>query len=564
MVLDEEYLEQLLNKVEPIVGIEPPKKEEEISIEGMSQTEEEDDVILEPEDVEVVTEDAISMPEVAESMPTPAEAGSEPESEATVEPEVESIPDDLEEAVLSPEEIDAMLNAAQATPATPAKEVSVEEDLLSMLEASGDDGLEDIGQLLRADEEGEAVDLAAFESAMTLEDVVSENEADAEPKKETREEKKARKAAKKAEKKAKKEAARKAKKGETTETTETEGAGDKPPKRQGFFGKVLTLLTETDEEEETEEATVSKNVSLSEENKEILEELDKEGGKKKKLRKDKKNKKNKKKSGDENPDTENDDDEEAAASKDKKAKKAKKPKKEKKPKVKTVDENEKPAKKVPKKRVISIFAFCLSVAALILVLIYGVTTLTNLHSARLAFDNQEYETTYVNLFGEDLGKDDREIFDKRETILKMSRKLDSYENYMKLGMKKEAVNALFEGVRQYPELRKRAMALGVNIDADYQNILSILAEYGIDEAEAVEIAGNDSRVWYTKRVESIANGTEFTYDKEIALESGLEMQSEADAETDKSEDNQVMDILPEEYDILPEDPNTLFESTGDE
>ena len=208
--------------------------------------------------------------------------------------------------------------------------------------------------------------------------------------------------------------------------------------------------------------------------------------------------------------------------------------------------------------------FCLSVAVLILVLIYGVTTLTNLHSARLAFDNQEYDTTYVNLYGEKLGEDDREIFDKSEVILKMSRKLDSYDNYMKLGMKKEAVNALFEGVRLYPMLSERGSALGVSVDGDYQRILAILSEYGIDEAEARTIAENDSRVWYTKRVESIANGTEFTYDDVIAAESGLSTKDESETDDNKSEENQVRDILPEEYDILPEDVNTIFDTTGDE
>ena len=118
--------------------------------------------------------------------------------EEPVTPVVEPIADDLEEAVLSPEEIDAMLNAAQATPAAAVDEVPSEEDLMSMLEASGDDGLEDIGQLLKADEEGEALDSAALESAMTVEDVVSDVGEETEPKKETREEKKARKAALKA------------------------------------------------------------------------------------------------------------------------------------------------------------------------------------------------------------------------------------------------------------------------------------------------------------------------------------------------------------------------------
>ena len=307
MVLDEEYLEQLLNTVEPIVGIEPPKKEEVFDSDTSNDFEAEEDTVIEPEDVEVVTED-----EVAEV----------PRAEVLGTPVVEPIADDLEEAVLSPEEIDAMLNAAQATPAVAVDEVPSEEDLMSMLEASGDDGLEDIGQLLKADEEGEAVDAAALESAITVADVVSKNEDEAAPKKETREEKKARKAALKAEKKAKKEEAKRNKKGEVTPETGDAFAAAAEGKKQGFFSKVLNLLTETDEEEETIEAEGVEKTGLSDENKEILEELDKEGGKKKKVKKPKKDKK-KKKAGVENPDAEGDENEEEASGKGKKPRKEK-------------------------------------------------------------------------------------------------------------------------------------------------------------------------------------------------------------------------------------------------
>ncbi len=80
MVLDEEYLEQLLNTVEPIVGIEPPKKEEVFDSDTSNDFEAEEDTVIEPEDVEVVTED-----EVAEV----------PGQEVPGTPVVEPIADDL-------------------------------------------------------------------------------------------------------------------------------------------------------------------------------------------------------------------------------------------------------------------------------------------------------------------------------------------------------------------------------------------------------------------------------------------------------------------------------------
>ena len=50
----------------------------------------------------------------------------------------------------------------------------------------------------------------------------------------------------------------------------------------------------------------------------------------------------------------------------------------------------------------------------------------------------------------------------------------------------------------------------------------------------------------------------------IAAESGLSTKDESETDDNKSEENQVRDILPEEYDILPEDVNTIFDTTGDE
>ena len=38
----------------------------------------------------------------------------------------------------------------------------------------------------------------------------------------------------------------------------------------------------------------------------------------------------------------------------------------------------------------------------------------------------------------------------------------------------------------------------------------------------------------------------------------------SEAYDEESEENQVRDILPEEYDILPEDVNAIFDTTGEE
>jgi len=458
----------------------------------------------------------------------------------TGEPE----PAEIDTDGMSEEEIDAMLNAAKAGASEPEEIASGDDDLMALLASAGDASLDDIQSLLNADANGEAVDEAAFIAATSEEDLASSAL-------ETKEEAKARKKAEKAAKKA----ARKAKKGKDGEDGEDEIILDGPKK--GLLSRIITALTESDEDDEERipiDLEGEAEIDISDENRDILAELDGEGGKKKakksKKKKDKKGKKGKKDA----PEGEGDDlDEEGGEDDGKKKKKEKKPKKPKKSKEVKEKEPERPQKKLPKKRVRRVMFLAFSILAAILVGVFGGTKLATMQDARWAFDNQDYETVYEDLYGMKLKGSDADMFAKSQTIMSMERKLTSYQNYTALGMKQEALVALIEAVDLYPEVRLDAAKYGVEgqVDYTYSQILQALSTFGLDEAEAKIIADYDSKVKYTKRIQSIVNGTPFDYSGDAPLTTDSATQTEVKPTVD--------DILPEESDFLPENPEDIFE-----
>lgn len=600
MQLDEDYLEKLLKSVDKLVNPNGEIPEDRTDDIPDMPEEELDEVIAEPQEMEleeetvpmesssdVIEEDVEAPAPVVEEVPAEEPVVEEPVAEETATPDLMDIldvdpddgnkilsPDEIsamfaaaeavnggdsdpepaaeeapaegetapidEEAVLSADDIDALLNAAKESAAEPEELAGGDDDLMALLASAGDEDLGDIQSLLQSDENGEAVDADALIAATTVEDVAADIlDEDGGKKKKKKKEKK------KKEKKAK-----------------DENVAEDGEKKPGFFARLLNSLTESDDDDEDgsgKEAIPDdlSELDISDENREILAALegedDKKKSKKEKKKKDKKAKKGKKGKGADGEDSLDDirekgDDEEDGGKK--KKKKEKKPKKVKEVKEK---EPEKPLKKLPKKKVRATFLLCLSLLAAMLVGIFGFTSLNNMREARWAFDNQDYETTYENLYGMKLGEKDEVIFNKSQTILQMDRKYTSYQNFARLGMQEEALNALIEAVGMYPDLRNKAAKYGVEaqVDYTYSQIIAALGTYGIDEAQADEIARYDSKVKYNLKIKSIVYGTEFTYGEEAAP-SEEPVEEMSDVQT-------VDDILPEEVDFLPEDPNAIFE-----
>ena len=350
----------------------------------------------------------------------------------------------------------------------------------------------------------------------------------------------------KKEKKRKEKRAKKAK-GKTNSQDGSEGTDElgnlvdgaagsvEEPKKQGFFGKFVAFLLEEDDASEDNIAGDTEDVgvvigNLSSENKEILDELSAEDKKnaKKKEKKEKKAKKGKKK---EAETTEaSGEGEEGTEEAPKKPKKEKKKKKE-----KIVDEEpKKPEKKLSKKKVTSVFLFCATLAACIVVLTMLLPEQMEMQEARVAYDQNQYAQVFDLLYGKELGEEDEALLQKSTMILRMQRKLDSYENYTKLDMPLEALNALLDGVSRYQNMRESAELYNVNAEVSdiYGQILDALAEsYGLSESDALEIVASGDDVTYSQRIQAVVNGDTFNPEEE-------------DTPTGKQ------DVLPEEEEII--------------
>ena len=319
--------------------------------------------------------------------------------------------------------------------------------------------------------------------------------------------------------------------------------GDKAEKK-GTFTKFLDFLLEEDEEEgnsiEGGLGGAGAGIgNLSVENKQLLAELQAEDQKNAK-KKDKKAKKDKAGSG-----------KGKAGTKPKKAKKGKpkkekpkkgKPKKEKKTKERIEEEPQVPEKKLSKKKVISVFLFCATIAACIIVVTILLPEQLEKQEARVAFDQSQYTQVYGLLYGKELSEEDEILLQKSGTILQLQRKLDSYQNYEKMDMPLEALNALLEGVSRYQNLRDDAELYNVSAEVTdiYEQILDTLADnYGLSESDALDIIASKDDITYSKRIQAVISGEGFGMGESALPEGKQNVPSE-----------EKQDVLPEEEEII--------------
>lgn len=413
--------------------------------------------------------------------------------------------DEEEEGLISPDEVDAMFAAADAAIAS------------EMQDGSPDSENAEKGQPESTEEEKSNIEEAAQGTEGNLEEN-SETEEESGKKKKKKKEKKEKKSLF-----GRKGNAENIPEGDLGEKA-GKGSGDssEEEKKPGFIARLLSLLIETEEEDIGLPDRDLGSLEPSDENKNILEELEKEDKKKKK-----KKVKSKKEGGE---------------GKEKK-KKEKKPKKVKEKPAKEPDSEKdtKPGKRISKKGVLVIAALCLSLMAMIIVTCSMIPDFFEKREAREAFYESDYIKVYEMMYGKTLDESDEIIFHKAETILQLDRKLDSYQNYLGIGEEVRALDSLMSGVEKYPEILAKAEEYRVTqeVNAIYEMILGVLSDkYSISEEEARTIIAY-SDVLYTKRLESLVNGTPFE-EPSAAAETNEQPQAE-------------QDILPEEQVIIEED-----------
>ena len=187
------------------------------------------------------------------------------------------------------------------------------------------------------------------------------------------------------------------------------------------------------------------------------------------------------------------------------------------------------------KRAMVAVMFAFSLMAIILLIYNFVPDAIEKANARKAFYNKDYYESYELLQGKDLNDSDKILLNKVTCILKLQRKVDSYNNYVKMDKPLEAINFLMEAVALYEKNNTYAKALSIDEEysAIYDEVLLILnGRYAVTEEMAKEINACQSDAQYTINLYNIIEGNGY-------------------GSVEEGESNKPMeDILPEEEDFL--------------
>ena len=303
---------------------------------------------------------------------------------------------------------------------------------------------------------------------------------------------------------------------------------EKKSEKKGFLTRLLDFFTE---EEEEDEEQGNENLNLSDENKGIIKDLDKEGSKKKKNKKAKK----------------------AASEKTDKAKK----KPEKKPKKQPKPKKEKPPKeialvtdkKLSFKKVLPVVLVGVSVGVLLFVFINSAADYSDKREARAAYYAGDYQTCYLNLFGKDLDETESVMYGKSESILYIRLWIREFEMFAGEGDMVRALDSLIQTVDRYPQLYEYANQwnAGAEVAAGYATILNYLsANFGLTESQAQQIADEKKDIDYTRIVTAIANGKSFEEwnAPELPPDAGMD-----EAPLEEVTESGMEDVLPEEEEL---------------
>lgn len=323
--------------------------------------------------------------------------------------------------------------------------LSEDDDAINLMDMlSGDADLSDIGDLLKADENGEELEHSEDEDG----EVQDEFE----------------------------------RLGSIEELKDLKEAKEKR-KKQGFFSKIMSVLFGPDEEEDDTKIAEDDSLgSISSENREILKEMDADEGTGKKGKKEKKKKEKKEKK--------------------EKAKKEKAPKVKKEKPPKEIDRTP----PLPKKPVILIFIMALSILILILLgssnLQYG----QDMQQAKDDFASGSYVTAFQTVAGSSVKGKDENFYKKAQVLASIQSEYQSYESLSGINENEMALDALVRGYGRCVDGADLAQEYEITDEmAGLKNqILQQLSDhFGVSEEKAAELHAMTKRTDYTKAIQEI-------------------------------------------------------------
>ena len=323
--------------------------------------------------------------------------------------------------------------------------LSEDDDAINLMDMlSGDADLSDIGDLLKADENGEELEHSEDEDS----EVQDEFE----------------------------------RLGSIEELKDLKEAKAKR-KKQGFFSTIMSVVVGPDEEEDDTKIAEDDSLgSISSENREILKEMDADEGAGKKGKKEKKKKEKKEKK--------------------EKAKKEKAPKVKKEKPPKEIDRTP----PLPKKPVILIFIMALSVLILILLgssnLQYG----QDMQQAKDDFASGSYVTAFQTIAGSSVKGKDENFYKKAQVLASIQREYQSYESLSGINENEMALDALIRGYGRCVDGADLAQEYEITDEMAglKDQILQQLSDhFGVSEEKAAELHAMTKRTDYTKAIQEI-------------------------------------------------------------
>ncbi len=478
-----EEVEPAAEEAEPVV--EEPAAEEQTPVADESEPSIQESLALEePGDIgePVIVEEAgasedadAAEPSLEEMLMLAEDDGQDHSSEKTIEEIAHEqdadgasrlAPDTVEEDLSGLDALMSNLSGDQIDGLENPESASVEDLLMGLTEDGNTGAAEESADAPEG--EPDALDLGLFEQGDTE---PAEDELDSIPEKPAKEKKS------------------KDKKKKKSKEPKEKGSG-LLAKLAGFFKALTDPL---DGEEETASTENGELASLSDENQAILDELAMEGAPKEKPKKEKKKK------------------EKPPKPKKEKKEKNPKPKKEKKPKQQAPKE---PKVHIAPKKIITCFAFAMTLGALLLMPALILPGKTIKKEAMAAYDHGDYWTAYKDLYGrKNLTQEEQQIYAKSRAIMRMQHFYNSYLNYLDMDRQLLALNSLMKGVSQYGAVTAEAEATGDaavlnSVNASYQLILSALqSDYGISEQQAQEILAIEKDKDYSKALVQIIQKT---------------------------------------------------------
>lgn len=389
------------------------------------------------------------------------EVQEEPVVDENAEFEGELPEEDLDQAVNSfdeePVEVDTLSEGedVEELPLTDDGELDLsglgDSDLLDML--SGDGDLSDLGNMLSDEAKGNPLDgedsIGNFaEAEMAAVQQSEEETSDGKKKKKDRKKK------------------------------DKEGGG--------FFSKLSKVVFGEDEDEEPvaiAEEPVMDVSELSEENQQILAELEAAGadvhGKKKKEKK--------------------------------KKKKEPKPKKEKKPKPEKPKKKKKPKEvdntpPLPKKPVIAIFVMIASLFGFVMLMTNQLGYQMSISQAKEVCDTGDYVTAYQNLQGVDIKEKDESLYYKLAALAAISEKYNSYLIFQNNGKQTLALDALVCAYGRCEINRENAKTYEFEPELEELQgtiLKTLLQEYNLTGDEVLQIYQSKTRKEYTLQMHEV-------------------------------------------------------------